>query len=329
MTILVTGGAGYIGSITVEALVKNNHKVIVIDNLSEGHEESINSEAIFYHGNFGDLKFLTEIFSKHEIDVVMHFAADASVPLSMLNPAKFYTNNVLNSINLLNTMLKLKCKKMIFSSSAAIFGEPLFIPITENHPKKPINPYGETKLVFENILDWYHKAYGIKFNTFRYFNAAGAANELGEDHKYEAHIIPLIIKSIIDTENSDAFNLFGNDYLTKDGTCVRDYVHVSDIANAHMLGLNNLEKNPTGKYNLGNGVGFSNLEVIKNIEKVSGKKVNYKITERRAGDPAVLIASSELAEEELGWKPTFNNLQDIIFTAWEWHNKYPHGYKKI
>ena len=326
MNILVTGGAGYIGSITVDALIKNNYKVIVVDDLSEGHEESVRTEATLYRGDFGDLKFLTEIFSKHEIDVVMHFAADASVPLSMLNPAKFYSNNVINSINLLNTMLEFECKKMMFSSSAAIFGEPLFTPITENHPKKPINPYGETKLVFENILDWYHKAYGIKFNAFRYFNAAGAANELGEDHKFEAHIIPLIIKSIIDTKNSNVFNLFGNDYPTKDGTCIRDYVHVSDIANAHMLGLNNLEKNPTGKYNLGNGEGFTNLEVVKKVEEISGKKITCSFGDRRKGDPAVLIASSELAKKELGWRPKYKKLEDIIKTAWDWHSKHPNGY---
>ena len=326
-SILVTGGAGYIGSITVDALINNNHKVIVVDNLSEGHEEAISAEAIFYKGDFGSIKLLAEIFTSYDIDIVIHFAADASVPLSMVKPAKFYNNNVVSSINLLDTMLKFKCKRIIFSSSAAIFGEPQFLPITEDHPKIPINPYGETKLVFENILQWYHKAYGLKFNAFRYFNAAGATDKLGEDHKNEAHIIPLIIKSIINQDNLRVFNLFGNDYPTIDGTCVRDYVHVSDIADAHILGLRNLEKNPSGKYNLGNGNGFSNLEVLKIIEKVSGKKVNYKIVERRIGDPDTLIASSNLAEKELGWKPKYRNLHDIIHTAWDWHNKYSKGYK--
>ena len=326
--ILVTGGAGYIGSITVDTLIKSDYKVIVVDNLSEGHEEAVSTEATFYNGEFGDIKLLKKIFSKHEIDVVMHFAADASVPLSMIEPATFYNNNVINSIILLNTMLEFKCKKIIFSSSAAIFGEPEFIPITENHPRRPINPYGETKLVFEKVLDWYHKAYGVEFNAFRYFNAAGAIGKLGEDHKHEAHIIPLIIKYIIDANSVKVFNLFGNDYPTKDGTCIRDYIHVEDIAQAHIKGISNLKKNSTGKYNLGNGKGFSNLEVIKSIERVSGKKVNYRITDRRLGDPAILIASSELAVNELGWKPRFTDLHDIVFTAWNWHNKFPHGYNK-
>ena len=326
MNILVTGGAGYIGSITVEQLVVENHKVVVVDNLNEGHRNAMVKEAKFYYGDFGNKKLLNEIFSNCSIDVVFHFAADASVPLSMSNPSQFYNNNVVNNICLLDAMLRFDCKKMIFSSSAAIFGEPEFIPITEDHPAKPINPYGDTKLIFEHILNWYHQAYGISFNAFRYFNAAGASKKLGEDHRHESHIIPLLIKSIIDKDNQINFKVFGNDYPTKDGTCVRDYIHVIDIAKAHILGLENLKINPNSKYNLGNSKGFTNLEIINAVEKVSGEKVNYAFEGRRIGDPAILVASSDLAKKELGWEPKYTYIDDIIKTAWDWHRRHPNGY---
>ena len=322
--ILVTGGAGYIGSITVEQFKKRNINVIVIDNFQEGNKKAISDGVILFEGNYGDKDILNKIFKENNIEAVIHFAADASVPLSMKNPSRFFRNNVINGINLLDIILKYNCEKFIFSSSAAMFGEPKYTPIDEKHPTNPINPYGESKLMFEKILEWYHKAYGLKFNSFRYFNAAGASEKLGEAHKHESHLIPLIIKCALG--QSKEIKIFGNDYDTKDGTCIRDYIHVIDLAEAHILALENLDTNPTGKYNLGNGKGFTNLEVVEMVKKLSGKNFRVEITNRRAGDPAVLIASSKLAENELGWKPKYNTLEKIVQSAWEWHKKYPNGY---
>lgn len=325
MSFLITGGAGYIGSVTVKELISRGNNVVVIDNLQEGNKKAVSNESIFYKGSYGDIELLNRIFMKHDIEAVLHFAAAASVPISMKNPSKFFQNNVSNGINLLDVMLKFNCKKIIFSSSAAIFGEPIYTPIDEKHPKRPINPYGESKLMFEKILYWYNKAYGIQFNSFRYFNAAGAFDKLGEDHKYESHLVPLVIKYALGQLKE--IKIYGNDYNTKDGTCIRDYIHVLDLAEAHILALKNLERNPTGKYNLGNGKGFSNLEVVNMVKEISGKDFNVKIANRRLGDPAILIASSELARKELGWKPKYNCLKKIIRSAWEWHKKHPNGYK--
>ena len=232
--------------------------------------------------------------------------------------------NVVKSITLLDIMREHGCDKFIFSSTAAIFGEPKYTPIDEKHPRNPINAYGESKLMFERILDWYHRAYGLKFNAFRYFNAAGASAKLGEAHKHESHLIPLVMQVALGQRKQ--INIFGMDYPTKDGTCIRDYIHVLDLAEAHILGLQNLEKHPNGKYNLGNGEGFSVLEVIDTVEKVSGRKIKRVNAPRRLGDPAVLIASSELAKGELGWEPKYDSLEEIIRAAWEWYRKYPNGY---
>jgi len=222
-------------------------------------------------------------------------------------------------------MRKYGCNKFIFSSTAAIFGEPKYVPIDEMHPKNPINAYGESKLMFENILNWYHKAYGLKFNSFRYFNAAGASENLGEDHKNESHLIPLVIEVALGKRKQ--IFVYGTNYPTKDGTCIRDYIHVSDLAQAHILGLENLEINPKGKYNLGNSKGFSVLEVIEMVEKVSGRKIKKVNSSRREGDPAILIASSRLAKKELGWIPKYGSLEEIVKSAWEWHKTHPDGYK--
>ena len=246
----------------------------------------------------------------------------------MSNPELYFNNNVVNGMNLIRTMLAFNCKRFIFSSTAAIFGEPIYTPIDEEHPKNPINAYGESKLMFETILEWYHRAYDLRFNSFRYFNAAGASTNLGEQHKHESHLIPIVINSIIDKSENRMVNIFGNDYPTKDGTCVRDYIHVLDIAQAHILALENLKTNPCHKYNLGNGNGFTILEVLEAIEKISGDKVIFKFQERRPGDPAVLIASSTYAQRELGWQPQYKELVDIIETAWNWHYANPFGYKK-
>ena len=325
MNILVTGGAGYIGSIVVEQLLAGRHQVVVIDNLQEGHREAVLPEAEFYRGDFGDSGLLAQVFDEHKIEAVFHFAAETTIEFSMTDPALYFRNNVVNGITLLDTMRRYGCDRFIFSSTAATFGEPQYTPIDEKHPQSPINAYGESKLMFERILDWYHRAYGLKFNAFRYFNAAGASEKLGEDHRHESHLIPVIIQVVLG--HRERVTIFGSDYPTRDGTCVRDYVHVIDLAQAHILALSNLEQYPTGKYNLGNGEGFTNLEVVKMVEQISGKAVNYSLGSRRPGDPAVLIAGSELAKQELGWQPQFDSPEQIIRSAWQWRQAHPDGYR--
>ncbi|MBW2569965.1 MAG: UDP-glucose 4-epimerase GalE, partial [Deltaproteobacteria bacterium] len=325
MILLVTGGAGYIGSVCVEELLLQGHKVIVIDNLQEGHREAVPPDAIFYEGDFGDRSLLRTIFQKYPIDAVIHFAADTRVESSMTDPDQFFNNNVVNGITLLNAMREFNCDRMIFSSSAATFGEPQYNPIDEKHPQMPVNPYGESKLMFEKILDWYHRAYGLKFNALRYFNAAGASKRRGDAKRTVTLLIPVTIQVLLGQR--EKLYLFGNDYETRDGTCIRDYIHVSDLVQAHIQVLENLNKHPNGKYNLGNGQGFSNLEVVKTVELVSGRKVPFEFAPRRPGDPAVLIASSDLAKQELNWKPKYAKLEQIVGSAWEWHRKHPNGYK--
>lgn len=335
MNILVTGGAGYIGSVCVEELINQKHTVVVTDNLQEGHRASVLTEAIFYEGDFGDKALLRQIFKTHAIDVVIHFAADALVGLSMTDPQRFFINNVVNGMNLLEVMKEHGCKRIIFSSTAATFGEPEYTPIDEKHPQKPINPYGESKLMFEKILDWYHSAYDFRFNSFRYFNAGGASERLGEDHNPETHLIPLVLQKALEMSKqheasgkhvNGTLNIFGNDYPTNDGTCIRDYIHVVDLAQAHILALENLDGRPNAKYNLGNAKGFSVLEVIKTAKKVTGVDIPYTVSDRRPGDPAILIASSDSAVEELGIKPKYPELEAIIETAWRWKLKHPKGY---
>ena len=324
MRLLVTGGAGYIGSICVEELLRKGHEVVVIDNLQEGHREAVLPDAIFYEGNFGDPELLQKIFQAHMIDGVIHFAAETTIEFSMSDPGIYFHNNLVNSITLLDVMREFDCKQMIFSSTAATFGEPQYTPVDEKHPQEPINAYGESKLMFEKVLDWYHRAYGLKFNAFRYFNAAGASERLGEAHKHESHLIPVIIQTVLGQR--DRLEIYGDDYSTKDGTCVRDYIHVVDLAEAHIKALENLDRNPNGKYNLGNGAGYSNLDVLRMVEKVTGREVSFEYAPRRVGDPAVLVASSVLARKELGWEPRFGELAVIVDSAWQWHRAHPEGY---
>lgn len=324
MNVLVTGGAGYIGSIVVEQLLLQDHQVVVVDNLQEGNRAAVLSEAAFYESDFDNKEMLRGIFRKHNIDAVCHFAAETTIELSMTDPGKYFTNNLVKGTTLLDAMRQFGCDRFIFSSTAATFGEPEYVPIDEIHPQSPINAYGESKLMFERVLDWYHRSYGLKFNAFRYFNAAGASENLGEAHRHESHLIPLVIQAALGKRES--ISIFGTDYPTKDGTCVRDYVHVLDLAEAHILGLNSLEKHPNGKYNLGNGEGFSVREVIEMVSEVSEHDIPKFEAPRREGDPAVLIASSKLAKEELGWNPKYNSLREIIGMAWDWHKKYPNGY---
>ena len=315
MAILVTGGAGYIGSVTTTKLIKKNETVVVVDDLSEGRRDAVSNKAVFYKGNFGDTTLLRKIFFEHEIDCVMHFAASANVPDSVINPQKYYINNVLNTISMLQVMLEFNVKKIIFSSTAAVYGEPEYTPIDEKHPTVPINPYGFSKLFVEQILLDYATSYDLKYIIFRYFCAAGAIEENGESREKETHLIPLVIDAAIDT--SKTISVFGNNYPTIDGTGVRDYIHVEDIANAHILGFEKIEKVNNIILNLGTNSGYSVTEIIENACKILNKKINYYIVNKRPGDPATLVASNKLALELLQWKPE-NNIIDIIESAYKW-----------
>lgn len=320
----MTGGAGYIGSFCVSHLLDHGCDVVIIDNLQEGHREAVSSRAVFYEGNIGDTDLLDSVFGKHGFEAVLHLAAETTVAASMTDPQPYFINNVAGGLSLLEAMRRHACRKIVFSSSAAVYGTPERIPIDEGHPLKPVNAYGESKAMFEKILEWYHAAYGLKFNAFRYFNAAGASADLGEDHRQESHLIPLLVRAALG--KSKKISIFGSDYATRDGTCIRDYVHVIDIAQAHVLALRNLEGRPEATYNLGNGTGFTNLEVLRMVEKVSGRKVPYVFAPRRPGDPECLVASSELAHKELGWRAEYKSLESIVSSAWEWHSSHPNGY---
>jgi len=325
MAVLVTGGAGYIGSVCSEVLLNKGHDVIVVDNLQEGHRKGVPDGAVFYEGDFGDRSVLEAIFCNHPVEAVMHFAADTRVETSMTDPGQFFRNNLANGITLLNVMRERGCEKIIFSSTAATFGEPQYIPVDEQHPQVPVNSYGESKLMFERVLDWYHRAYGLQFIALRYFNAAGASKKRGDAKRTITLLIPVTIQALLGQR--EKLFIFGNDYDTRDGTCIRDYIHVEDLAHAHLCALEKLDEYPSGKYNLGNGQGFTNLEVIKAVEEVTGKTVPCEFAPRRPGDPAVLIASSDLAHRELGWTPRHRRLEDIVASAWHWHSAHPKGYE--
>ena len=317
-TVLVTGGAGYIGSVVVEQLVKMGYKVVVIDDLRDGNKESIPDSVHFFNDNFGNKKILSEIFTNFRIDVVMHFAAYASVPMSVKIPQDYYQNNVINSINLLNMMIKFDVNKIIFSSTAAVYGEPKYTPINEKHSLSPINPYGFSKFVIEKILDDYHRAYGLKNIILRYFCAAGATKKNGESRiSKESHIIPLIIDSIIDPKKQ--LHVFGTDYNTKDGSCIRDYVHVSDISSAHIMAIEKLDKYQNNIYNIGTNYGYTVLELINKAETIHSVKINFLTSERRPGDPSALVASYEKINNDLGWEPK-KNLNDILISTMNWRN---------
>lgn len=327
MQILVTGGAGYIGSIVAEELLKENYEVVIMDNLQQGHEGAVSPEAKFVLADCGDVQALDKVFSSFEVGAVMHMAGETVVESSMADPQRFFHTNIIGGINLLNTMLKHNVTTFIFSSSAAVYGEPQSIPIAEDHLQIPVNSYGETKLMFEKILKWYEKAYGLKSISLRYFNAAGASDRLGEDHQPETHLIPNVLKAALD--NNSPVQIFGNDYPTKDGTCVRDYVHVIDIARAHILALSKLDELSGRIYNLGSGNGYSVLEITQEARKVSGIEIPIIYSPRRAGDPAILLASSTRARSELGWKPKFTELDVIVESAWRWIIRHPDGYDSL
>ena len=322
MKILVVGGAGYIGSHMVKYLDKANIDVITLDNLSCGYRDAV-KYGEFIEGDLNDRVLLDKLFTDYQIDAVMHFAAFIEVGESVREPAKYYKNNVSNTQVLLDAMVEHDVKHFIFSSTAAIFGEPEYTPIDEKHPKNPINPYGHSKLMVEQILKDYDHAYGLKSTCLRYFNAAGADpdGELGERHIPETHLVPLILQAA--SGRRDDIKIFGNDYETDDGTCVRDYVHINDLCSAHLLALKKMQSsNQSAAYNLGNGTGFSVKKVIDTTKKVTGKDFTVVETERRDGDPAVLVADSSLAKQELGWTPEFDQVDTIISTAWNWETTF-------
>ncbi|UOK57870.1 UDP-glucose 4-epimerase GalE [Bacillus sp. OVS6] len=327
--ILVVGGAGYIGSHTVKELLDQGNQVVVLDNLSTGHRESVDPRAVFVQGDLSNPADLDRLFSVHSIEAVMHFAANSLVGESVVNPLKYYKNNVSATITLLEKMKEYKVDKFIFSSTAATYGIPEREIIVEATPTNPINPYGRSKLMIEHILKDFHDAYGLKYVVLRYFNAAGAhiLGEIGEDHTPETHLIPLVLQHMLGKR--ETISVFGTDYNTYDGTCIRDYIHITDLAQAHILALQSLQNGTKSNetYNLGNGKGFSVKEVIEMCEKVTAKKANVVHTDRRAGDPAMLIASSQKIYDELGWKAQYS-LEEMIQTAWNWHFSHTNGYKE-
>jgi UDP-glucose 4-epimerase len=321
MKILVVGGAGYIGSVCAELLLDEGHTVSIFDNLSEGHRAAIDLRAQFVEGDLQSQQSIEQALAKQKPEAVMHFAASALVGESMRNPSKYFRNNIASGLNLLDAMVSVGVTKIVFSSTCAIFGPPERVPIDETMPTRPINPYGESKLAFEKILRWYDEIHGLKYTSLRYFNAAGASEKFGEDHRVETHLIPNVLKVALGEK--PAVEIFGTDYETPDGTCVRDYIHIIDLARAHIFALDAAKSD---FYNLGTGGGASVREVIDACRKVSGRKIDIVEKPRRLGDPPRLIASSEKIKRELGWKPEFQSLDVIIESAWKWHQKFPRGY---
>ena len=321
MNILVTGGAGYIGSICVEQLLNAGHAVTIFDNLTEGHRRAVDERADFIEGDLQQRCDIGDALEKVRPEAVMHFAANALVGESMKNPSKYFRNNVHGGINLLDAMIAVGCKQFVFSSTCATFGPPDRVPIDETLPQRPINPYGESKLMFEKILRWYDEIHGLKFVALRYFNAAGASERFGEDHRIETHLIPNILKVALGQK--EHVEIYGTDYETPDGTCIRDYIHILDLAAAHMLALGVKD---SAFYNLGTGGGTSVREVIAACERVTGKPIRVIEKPRRPGDPARLIAGSDKIKRELGWTPKFQSIDRIVESAWSWHVRNPSGY---
>ncbi|MBA3832616.1 MAG: UDP-glucose 4-epimerase GalE [Chthoniobacterales bacterium] len=321
MKIFVAGGAGYIGSICVELLLDEGHEVIVFDNLTEGHRSAVDERAAFIGGDLLRREEIGGALRETRPDAVMHFAASALVGESMENPSKYFRNNVCAGINLLDGMLAAGVPRLVFSSTCATFGPPERIPIDETLPQRPINPYGESKLIFEKVLRWYGEIHGLLFVALRYFNAAGATDKFGEDHRCETHLIPNVLKVALGQKPQ--VEIYGTDYETPDGTCIRDYIHILDLARAHILAL---EAEQSAFYNLGTGGGSSVREVIDACRRVSGHEIPVMEKPRRAGDPPRLIAASEKIKRELGWRPQFENLHAIIESAWRWHQQFPSGY---
>lgn len=325
-TILVAGGAGYIGSVVVAQLLERGYKPVVFDDLSHGHRAALRPGTTLVVGNIGDRSALEKVFAEFKPAAVLHFAAFIEAGESMVHPEKFFRNNTANALTLLETMLARNVKRFVFSSTAALYGTPEKTPIEEDAPLHPTNAYGESKLLVEQMLDWLQRIHGLRYACLRYFNAAGAAGAQGEDHHPESHLIPLALQVALGARKELA--IFGTDYPTPDGTCVRDYVHVSDLASAHLLVLEALKEKEKLIYNLGNGRGFSVREVIETVRKVTGHAIPAKQSPRRPGDPAVLVASSERIKKDLGWRPEYADLESIVRSAWEWRLAHPDGYGK-
>jgi UDP-glucose 4-epimerase len=322
MKIFVVGGAGYIGSVCAELLLDEGHEVSVFDNLSEGHRRAVDERARFFEGDLADRGSVVAALREARPNGVMHFAANALVGESMENPSKYFRNNIGNGLNLLDAMLETSVNRFVFSSTCATFGLPERVPIDETAPQRPVNPYGESKLAFEKILRWYDEIHALRFVSLRYFNAAGASENFGEDHRHETHLIPNVLKVALGEKPQ--LEIYGTDYDTPDGTCVRDYIHILDLSRAHILAL---EAKQSAYYNLGTGGGASVREVIDCCRKVTGKKIPVTEKPRRPGDPSRLIAASEKIKRELGWEPKFQSLDTIIESAWKWHQKFPRGYE--
>ncbi len=322
MKIFVTGGAGYIGSICVEELLNAKFEVFVYDNLSEGYRAAVDERAEFTEGDLADRALLLRTLERVRPDAVMHFAANALVPESMVNPSKYFRNNVGHGVNLLEACVQAGVGKFVFSSTCAIFGMPEKVPITEDLPKNPINPYGESKLMFEKVLHWYHELHGLQFVCLRYFNAAGATRRFGEHHRQETHLIPNVLKVALNQKPH--VEMYGADYPTPDGTCIRDYIHIADLAAAHMLAL---EYETSDVFNLGSGDGYSVKQVVETARQVTGHAIPVVEKPRRPGDPPKLVGDSTKIRKVLGWKPRFDSLEAIIASAWEWHKQHPDGYR--
>ncbi|MFI0347226.1 MAG: UDP-glucose 4-epimerase GalE [Chthoniobacterales bacterium] len=322
-TILVTGGAGYIGSVCVEELLNIGYNVAVFDNLSEGHRAAVDPRASFFEGELADIESIKKALHDSKATAVMHFAANALVGESMENPGKYFRNNVAYGLNLLDAMVEEGVKRFVFSSTCATFGVPEKMPIDETVPQRPINPYGESKLIFEKILRWYGEIHEITFVVLRYFNAAGASERFGEDHRIETHLIPNVLKVALGQRES--VDVFGTDYETYDGTCIRDYIHILDLAQAHLLAL---KAKQSAFYNLGTGGGTSVKEVIDAARAITGHPIPVVEKPRRVGDPPALIGGSDKIKKELGWSPKFQNIETIVASAWAWHQRYPGGYEK-
>jgi UDP-glucose 4-epimerase len=321
MKILVVGGAGYIGSVCAELLLDEGHTVCVFDNLSEGHRGAVDPRAQFIRGDLGEIDQIQSALTAFRPEAVMHFAASALVAESMEKPSKYFRNNIGNGLNLLDAMVATGVSRLVFSSTCAIFGPPERLPIDETLPKNPINPYGESKLAFEKILRWYGEIHKLRFVSLRYFNAAGASEKFGEEHRIETHLIPNVLKVALGQKPH--VEIYGTDYDTPDGTCIRDYIHILDLSRAHILALNAAKSE---FYNLGTGGGTSVREVIEACRKITGHKIPVLEKPRRPGDPARLIAASDKIQRELNWRPAFQNIDAIIESAWSWHQKFPNGY---
>jgi UDP-glucose 4-epimerase len=324
MKVLVTGGAGYIGSHTVDLLVRHGHDITVLDSLETGHREAVHPSAAFVQGDCGDPVLLDRLLGDTRFDAVMHFAAYIEAGDSMVHPGRFFVNNTARSLILVDRMTAHGVNKLIFSSTAATYGDPEYTPIDEDHPKSPTNAYGYAKLLVEGSLDWMNRLVGLRCASLRYFNVAGCSAELGEDHAPESHLIPLVLE--VAQGKRPAIKIFGTDYPTPDGTSIRDYIHVLDLASAHVMAMNALGEQSRLIYNLGNGMGYSVREVIETTRRVTGHAIPVEEAPRRAGDPAVLVASSAKIRRELGWTPAYPDLETIIQSAWQWKQRYPQGY---